>query len=266
MGMSLFRRSVLGGLIAGFAAFGLTVTAGAAEIRVMISGAFTAAYNELVPAFEQRTGHKVITSYGASMGVAPDAIPVRLQRGEPADVVILAAAGLEKLTAEGRIAAGTRVDIVRSAIGLAVRAGAPKPDISTVAALRRTLLEARSIAYSASASGVYLSEELFPRLGIVNEMNITARKILSERVGAVVARGDAELGFQQVSELLPITGIDYVGPLPEEVQRVSVFTSAITANAREPEAARALIAYLTSPEVAAVVRKTGLDPIPGRAP
>jgi molybdate transport system substrate-binding protein len=233
----------------------------AADIHVMTSGGFTAAYNELVPAFERATGHKVITAYGASMGDAPDAIPNRLARKERADIVILAAPALDALISQGKVQAGSRVALVRSLIGMAVRAGAPKPDIGSVDALRRTLLDARSIAYSASASGVYISTELFQRLGISGQVAGKSTKILSERVGAVVARGDAELGFQQVSELLPVPGIDYVGPLPDEVQRVTVFSAGIAADATEQDAARALIRFFTTAAAAPVIRKTGLEPI-----
>jgi molybdate transport system substrate-binding protein len=231
------------------------------EIRVMTSGAFTAAYLELVPVFEKQTGHRIISSFGASLGNAPDSIPMRLQRGEPVDLVILADSALEDLIAQGKVRRSSRVDLVRSSIGLAVRAGAPKPDISTVAALTRTLLDAKSIAYSASASGVYVSTELYKRLGIADRVAAKSRRIESERVGAVVARGDAEIGFQQVSELLPIEGITYLGPLPEEVQRVTVFSAGIAANAKSPDAARALVAFLQSAAAAPVISKTGLEPL-----
>jgi molybdate transport system substrate-binding protein len=211
--------------------------------------------------FEKQTGHRIISSFGASLGNAPDSIPMRLQRGEPVDLVILADSALEDLIAQGKVRRGSRVDLVRSTIGLAVRAGAPKPDISTVAALTRTLLDAKSIAYSASASGVYVSTELYKRLGIADRVATKSRRIESERVGAVVARGDAEIGFQQVSELLPIEGITYLGPLPEEVQRVTVFSAGIAANAKSPDAARALVAFLQSAAAAPVISKTGLEPL-----
>ena len=201
----------------------------AEEIRVMTSGGFAAPYNKVIPEYERATQDTVLTAYGASMGGAPDSIPMRLERGESADVVILAATALEELIKQGKVVAGSRVDLVRSSIGMAVRAGAPRPDIRTVEALKRTLLEAKSIAYSASASGTYLSTELFPRLGIADEIQEKSQRIEGERVGDVVARGDAEIGFQQISELLPIEGIDYVGPLPDEVQRVTVFSAGIVA-------------------------------------
>jgi molybdate transport system substrate-binding protein len=250
--------------VLGLAGLLLAGAAGAAEIRVMTSGGFTAAYRELGPQFERATGHTLHTAQGASMGNAPDAIPQRLARGEPADVLILAGGALDRLIREGKAVEGSRVDLAESRIGLVVRAGAPRPDISTVEALRRTLLEAGSIAYSASASGVYVSGELYRRLGIADQVVPKSRRILSERVASVVARGEAEIGFQQVSELLPVPGVDYIGPLPPEVQRVTVFSAGIATGAREPEAARALIRYLASPEVQEVVRRTGLDPMPGR--
>ena len=187
------------------------------------------------------------TAWGASMGNAPDAIPSRLARGEPADVLIMAAPALDRMIAEGKAVAGSRVDLARSAIAMAVRTGAPKPDIGSVEAFRRALMAAQSIAFSASASGTYLSEELFPRLDPSGAIMAKSKKIMSERVGSVVARGEAEVGFQQLSELLPIEGIDIVGPLPAELQRVTVFSAGLAANAKEPEAAKALIACLAAP-------------------
>lgn len=242
----------------------LTRRAAAAEVRVMASGGLTAAYRALAPGFERATGHTLHTVQGASMGAAPDAIPQRLGRGEPADVLLLAADGLEALVARGLAQPGSRVDIARSLIGMCVRAGAPKPDISTVDSFRRALLDAASIAYSASASGVYIETEMYRRLGIHEEAMPKSRRIYSERVGTVVARGEAEIGFQQVSELLPIQGIDYVGTIPEAVQQPTIFCAGIAANAREPEAARALIRFLASAEAAPALERTGLEPIAGR--
>ncbi len=227
----------------------------------MTSGAFTAAYLEVIPEFERSTGNKIVTAYGASMGNAPDSIPSRLDRGEAVDVVILADSALDELIKHGKVMAGSRVDLVRSSIGMAVRAGAPKPDISTVDALKRTLLEAKSIAFSASASGVYLSHELFPLLGIAGEIQTKCMKIPSGPVGVAVARGDAEIGFQQISELLPVRGIDYVGPLPAEVQKITVFSAGIAVGAKHPDAARALIKFLASPAVVPAITKSGLEPV-----
>jgi molybdate transport system substrate-binding protein len=233
----------------------------AAEIRVMTSGGFAAAYDHLAPQYEKMTGDKIVTMYGSSMGGAPDSIPSRLARGEPVDIVILAAPALDQLVKQGKVVPGSRVDLVRSTIGMSVRAGAPKPDISTVEALKRALLEAKSIAYSASASGTYLSTTLFPRLGVWDAIKEKSKRIESERVGTIVARGEAELGFQQVSELLPVPGTEVVGPLPAEVQQITTFSAGIAVGAKEPEAARALIKYFTSPDAAPVIAKTGLEPI-----
>jgi len=246
---------------------GAAAPALADEIRVVSSGGFTAAYNQLVPLFEAATGHRVVTAYGASMGTAPDAIPSRLARGERFDIVILADSALDALVAQGQVLPGSRVDLGRSLIGLSVRKGTPKPDISTVAALTQTLLAAKSVAYSASASGTYLSTELFARLGVAEQMKLTARKIMSERVGAVVARGEAELGFQQVSELLPFKELDFVGPLPDEVQQKVFFSAGLTTSstmAGAGGAARQLQRFLASRAAAAIVRASGLEPVAGQ--
>src|SRR5262245_30739514 len=225
----------------------LATRAAADEIKVMTSGAFTAAHLALAPEFERATRHHIVTVYGASVGSAPDSIPNRLQRGEPADVVIMAAQALDELIKQGKVMAGSRVDLVRSQIGVAVRAGAPKPDIASVEALKRALLQAGSVAYSSSASGIYIATELLPRLGIADAVKAKSRVVESGPVGAVVARGDAEIGFQQISELLPIDGIVLVGPLPPGAQRVTVFSAGIAASSKAPDAARALIAFLASP-------------------
>ncbi|HKE24225.1 MAG TPA: substrate-binding domain-containing protein [Bryobacteraceae bacterium] len=233
----------------------------AGDIRVMVSGGFTAAYREIIPEFERATHNTVATAYGASMGNAPDSIPNRLQREEPADVIILAAPALDILVRQGKAIASSRV-LARSKIGMAVRAGAHKPDIGSVDALTHALLNAKSIAYSASASGIYLSTELFQRLGIAEQVLPKSKRIENqEGVGPVVARGEAEIGFQQISELLPVTGIDYVGPLPDTVQQITVFSAAIVTNAKSIQAAKALIQYLSAQDVALVIRKTGLEPL-----
>ena len=229
-------------------------------IRVIVSGAFRAAYLALIPAFEQTSGHKVTTVFGGSMGNAPTAIPARLQNGEAADLVILAADALHPLIEQGLIRAGSRVDLVRSGLGVAVRAGAAVPDIGSVEAFKRTLLAARSIAFSTSASGVYVSE-LFRRLGIADAIRSRLKQVQGEPVGAVVARGDAEIGFQQVSELKPVRGIELVGPLAAELQAHAIFSAAIPAHAQQPEAAQALVAYLTSDAAAPAIRESGLEPL-----
>jgi len=176
----------------------------------------------------------------------------------------MADAALVALIKDGKVLAESRTPLARSAIGVAVRAGSPKPDISSVDALKRTLLQAKSIAYSASVSGRYLSTELFQRLGIADQIMPKSRRIEGERVGAVVARGEAEIGFQQVSELLPVPGIDYVGPLPPEVQKVTLFSAGVAAGAGNSDAAYALIGFLASPEAAHAIAKSGMEPVASR--
>jgi len=243
----------------------LVRTASADDIRAMTSGTFTAAYLELRPQLERSLKVKIVTT-ATSMGVGSDSIPSRLERGEAVDVVIVADAALNELIKTGRVLADSRVALARSGIGMAVRAGTPKPDISSVDALTRTLLQAKSIAYSASVSGRYLTTELFQRLGIADQVLGKSRRIDLERVGAVVARGEAEIGFQQISELLPEPGIDYVGPLPPEVQRVTVFSAGVAAGSKNADAARALIRFLASPEAAGTVAKSGLEPTSAQQP
>lgn len=230
------------------------------EIHVVTSGGFTAAYLELVPQYESATHNKLVTEFGPSMGTTHNAIPVRLDRGEAIDVVILAAPALDELIMQGKVRAGSRVDLVQSKIGMAVKAGAPHPDISTVDALKRTLLSAKSIAYSDSASGVYLSTELFPKLGIADQIKGKSKKIEADPVGGVVATGEFEIGFQQISELRPVKGIDIVGELPNGAQKITVFSAGIPATATHPEAAKALIQWLASSAAYAAIRKSGLEP------
>jgi len=167
---------------------------------------------------------------------------------------------LGKMMEQGKAVEGTRVDLVRSPIGMVVRAGGPKPDISTPEALKKALLDAKSVAYSDSASGVYVGTELFEKLGVTEQMKSKAKMIPAEPVAAGVARGESELGFQQVSELLPIPGVDLVGPLPGAVQKITIFSAGIASGAREPDAGKALIAFLASPAAAPTLKKTGLDP------
>ena len=258
------KRTVVHGLVrltASAAVVGAVLAAAADEVVVMTSGAVTAPFEAAAPWFERRTGHDVVVIFGASTGGAIDSIPARLARGERADVVIASAQALDALIAAGELERGTRRDLVLSRIGLAVRAGAPRPDISSVDALVRAIREARAIAYSGSVSGTYLTEELFPRLGLAAEVEAKGRRIERERVGDVVARGDAELGFQQISELVTVEGVDYVGPLPDEAQRVSTFGAAIAAGAASPAAARELIAFLASPALGPVVDRYGLEQV-----
>jgi len=233
----------------------------AAEVKVMISGGFLPAFRILAPEFQSATGDSVATASGPSMGNTPEAIPNRLSRGEPVDVVIMVGSALDDLVKQGKVLPGSRVDLARSKIGMAVRSGTPKPDIGTVEAFKSALLAAKSIAYSDSASGVYLSSVLFPKLGIADQIAGKSRMIPAEPVGAVVARGDAQIGFQQMSELLAVPGVEVVGPLPPEIQKVTVFSAGISSTSKEPDAARALVKFLSSPAAAPVIAKTGIEPV-----
>lgn len=251
---------------AGLLAAPRVLRAAGSTLHVMTSGAFTAPYRILAPSFESVTGHKLEAAYGASMGNAPDAIPQRLARGEPADVVILARDALDALVRAGQVRAGSEVDLVESRIAMAVRTGTPHPRIGTVEEFREAMLKAQSIGYSASASGVYFSTELLQRLGIADQVLPKTRRILSERVGAVVARGELEIGFQQVSELLPIPGIEIVGPLPAPIQRVTTFSAGIGTRSEQPQSAHALISFFASSAAHEVIRRTGLDPVSAAPP
>ena len=233
------------------------------EVHVLTSGGFAAAYDVLAPRFEAATGMRLVTAHGASTGGAPDSIPSRLARGERFDVLIMSQAGLHDLAARGLVRADSRVDLASSSIGMAVREGEPLPDISTPEAFREALLAAESIGYSASVSGTYLATELFPRLGLSAELEPKSRRIVSERVAAVVARGEVEVGFQQVSEILSIAGAAYAGPIPADYQRVTTFSTGVMAEARNPAGGQRLIDYLSSAEVAPTVAETGLQPLAG---
>ena len=249
----------------GAAALFITGAAFAADVHVMISAGFYGVYSELGPAFERASGHRLVTTRGPSMGDSPEAIPARLARGEAADVVILDGGAADELARRGMTRADSKIDLARSQIGMVVRAGAAKPDISSVEALRSTLLAAKSIAYSDSGSGTYLSTTLFPKLGIADQVAGKSRKVRGppsgEPVAAVVARGEAEIGFQQVAELIHVPGITFVGTIPAAVQPPTFFAGALTRTVRQPEAASALIRFLASPQAAPVILKAGLTPI-----
>ena len=231
----------------------------AADLTVMTSGAFTAALKEMAPAYEKETGNHLILVFGPSMGLDPTAIPTRLALGEKADLVILARSGLDGLIAKG-VVAPPATDLVRSSIAMAVKAGAPAPDISTLAAFKRTLLAAKSVAYSDSASGVYIETEMYKKLGIEKQMAKKSRKIQATPVGLNVARGDVEIGFQQMAELKPVPGITIVGYLPEGAQRVTIFSAGVVKASPHRADANALLAWLASPKRFAAIRASGLAP------
>ncbi|MDR5808875.1 substrate-binding domain-containing protein [Caballeronia sp. LZ019] len=233
----------------------------AADLHVMSSGGFTAAYKVLGPRFASQTGNTLDTALGPSMGKSPEAIPNRLGRGEPADAVIMVGYALDDLIEHGKVIRGSRVELADSRIGMVVREGAAKPDIASVNGLRETLLHAKSIAYSDSASGVYIERELFRKLGIEEQVKPKAKMIPRIPVASVVANGDYEIGFQQVSELLPVKGATFAGKIPESLQSVTRFAAGIPVGAQHPREAKALLDYLASPDVQAEVKSTGLDSV-----
>lgn len=243
----------------------LSGAASAADVHVMSSAGFYGAYSELGPLFERATGHHLITTRGPSLGDSPEAIPARLARGESADVVILDDSAADELAKRGLVRADSKVRLARSLIGMVVQAGSPKPDIGTVDAFRNTLLAAKSIAYSDSTSGTYLSTVGFKKLGVADEVAGKSRKVRGppsgEVVAAVVARGEAEIGFQQVAELINVPGTDFVGTVPGDVQPPTLFAGALPKNCQQPDAAVALLRFLSSPEAAGVITKAGLRPL-----
>lgn len=231
------------------------------EFRVMTSGAFTAAHLALMPQLARLTKTKVVTA-STSIGTGEMSIPNRLKRGEVVDIVIVAEGVLRQFVADGLVLAEGLAVIARSSMAMAVRAGAPKLDISTVEALKRALLQAKSIGYSASESGKYFSGELVQRLGIADQVLPKSRLVGGgERVGAVVARGELELGIQQLSELLPVQGIAHISPLPPEVQKISSFAAGVAASSPDKARARSVIKFLASPDAAKAITNSGLEPI-----
>jgi molybdate transport system substrate-binding protein len=223
---------------------------------VIISGGFNAAYRELLPEFERTSGVTVTTTSGGSVGSGPNTIGAQVRRGVPADVIILAREGLSELITEGRTVPGTDVDLARSIIGVIVHAGAPKPDISTIEALKQTLLKAKSVAMSSSTSGVYLTTVLFPKLGIADQM----KDKISTNGAAAVGKGEAELGLQQVSEVLVVPNVDFVGTIPDSVQYVTIYSAAVVKGSSQIDASKQLIAFLSSERAMAVIKKSGMEP------
>ena len=229
--------------------------ASAAEIKVLSTQATEQSYRELMPGFEKATGHKVTTLFTGTLDAEK-----RLAAGEQYDLLIMAQDAIDQHLKDGKLAQGSRVDLARSGVGVGVKAGAVKPDISSLDALKRTLASAKSIGYSSGPSGVYIVK-MFESLGVMDQvkpkLNQTASGVF---VGSIIAGGEVEIGFQQVSELSQFQGVDYVGPLPAEVQNYTTFSSGILSNAKEAEAARALVRYITSAQAGAIYRKRGMEP------
>jgi molybdate transport system substrate-binding protein len=250
----MVRVGLLAGLVAAALGFG-TGAVHAAEVKVMAANALKEAYVELVAEFERTSGHKVTTTWGGTEGIAR-----RVGDGEVVDVVLIAAPNIDKLILAGTLAAGSRADFARSGVGVAVRSGLPKPDISSGEAVRKAVLAAGSIAYSSGPSGFYLAD-LFRKMGIADQIKDKVRQPASGvQVGELLARGEADLGFQQVSELMHAKGVDFLGPLPADIQSTTVYAAGLHAAAPAPDAARALVKFLTAPEAGSALRKIGMEP------
>jgi molybdate transport system substrate-binding protein len=236
-------------------AFLLSGVVNAAEIKVLSTQATEEAYKELVPQFEKASGHKVTTIFTGTLGVMK-----RLSEGESYDLLIMSRQSIDELAQSGKVVAGSRTDIAKSGVGVAVGKGKPKPDISSVDALKKTLLAAKSVGYSTGPSGVYVIT-MFQKLGIADEIKGKLKQTpTGVFVGGIIANGEAEIGFQQVSELTFFPGIDYVGPLPAEVQLITVFSAGIQAGAKQADAAKSLMSFISAPAAAAVYKKHALDP------
>jgi len=229
-------------------------------VNVLISGGFSSAYEQLMPEFERTSGIKVATRSGASQGAGPQTIAAQLARGVSADVVILSREGLSELIAANMIVAGTDVNLARVPLGVAVRAGTPKPDVSSVEAIKRLLLKVKTVAVPGSTSGIWLRTDLFPRLGIVEKVNIKATP-RGKHATEMVAGGGADLAVMPVSEILHAAGVDFAGSLPPEIQFVQIFSAAVVANSGDIEGAKRLIEFLASAGASEAIRKSGMEPL-----
>jgi molybdate transport system substrate-binding protein len=234
--------------------------AASAQLNVLISGGFSGAYEQLLPEFERTSGIKVSTGSGASQGTGPQTIAAQLARGVSANVVILSREGLNELAAAKRILAGTDADLARVPLGVAVRAGTPKPDVSTVDAFKQVVLKAKTVAVPGSTSGIWLVTDLFPRLGIAEKVNVKATPRGSEAT-AMVAAGSADLAVMPVSEIVHAAGVDFVGAIAPEIQFVQTFSAAVVAGSGEIESSKRLIEFLASPRASEAIRKSGMEPV-----
>jgi len=243
------------------AALLFTTPAFADDVKVMIAGGFASAYRTLGPLFQDASASNLITVWGPATGTAANAIPVRLARGEWTDALITASYAIDVQVAAGKVVPGSKVDFARSPIGVAVPAGSPPPGIGSAEALRHALLAAKSIAYPDDAIGTYIEGELFQLLGIAARVKSKCRMLPSGQVANAVADGQVDIGLQQTVELMPVKGLTVVGNLPPEFQQYTVFSGAISTNAKNPDGAQALLRFLSSPDAAFAITRTGLEPL-----
>ena len=244
-------------LIAVAFALAYVSAAGAAEVKILTAGAMKAVVLELVPQFEKETGHKAVVDNDTAGGLAK-----RIEAGEAFDVAVITPGALNDLAKKGKVVAESRTTVARVGVGVVVKEGAPLPDISTVDAFRRALLAAKSVAYidpaSGGSSGIYLSG-LFDKLGIAADIKPKAKLKQGGYVAELIANGEAELGLHQISEILPVKGVKLVGPLPAEIQNYTTYAVAVGADAKQPDAARALIKLLTGPAAESVLKARGME-------
>jgi molybdate transport system substrate-binding protein len=224
-----------------------------AQIKILSGGAMRSLMLDVAPLFERASGTKVDIRFALT-----SVLQKEIEDGAVFDVALLPRPELDALAQAGKIAAGTQTDVTRSAVGLAVRAGAPKPDIGTVDAFKRTLLAAKSVGYSDGPSGAYIAN-LFERLGIADAMKPKA-KLTSRLVAEIVAEGEAEVGMQQIVAILPVKGAELVGPLPSELQNIIVYAAGLAAGSTQSGAARTFIAFMAMPEVVDLIRAKGMEP------
>jgi molybdate transport system substrate-binding protein len=242
-----------------FATLLLWPAAASAQLNVLISGGFSGAYEQLLPEFERTSGIKVTTGSGASQGTGPQTIAAQLARGVPANVVILSREGLSELIAAKKIVTGTDADLAQVPIGVGVRAGTPKPDVSTVEAFKQVLLKAKTIVVPGSTSGIWLKTNLFPRLGIAEKINVQVTPRGTDATG-MVAAGTADLAVMPTSEIVHAAGVDFAGSIAPEIQFVQTFSAAVVAGSGEIEGSKRLIEFLTSARASEAIRKSGMEP------
>jgi len=242
-------------IIAAVASLTLSDAATAAEIKVLAAGATKETILELIPQFEKSSGHKIVATWTGTANIKK-----RIAEGEVYDLVVVGGPEIDAFIKQGKLVSGSRVDLMKSGVGVAIRAGTPKPNIRSTEELKKALLAAKSIGYSTGPSGVYISN-LFERIGITSEVKAKLKQVPSGvAVGSIIANGEAEIGFQQVSEFIHYPGIDYIGPLPAEVQHVTVYSAGIHSGAKDTEPVKALMKFLGSPAAAAVIKYHGMEP------
>src|SRR6266702_5134946 len=243
-----------------FASLLIWPVAAEAQLKVLISGGFSGAYEQLLPEFERTTGINVTTGSGSSQGTGLQTIGAQLARGVPANVVSLSREGLNELIAANRITAGTDVDLARVPLGVAVRAGTPKPDVSTVEAFKQVLLKAKTVAIPGSTSGIWLTTDLFPRLGIAEKISVKATPRGTDATG-MVAAGGADLAVMPVSEIVHAPGVDFAGSVAPEIQFIQTISAAVVAGSGDIEASKRLIEFLASARSAEAIRNSGMEPL-----